>query len=289
VKQWLGALFIALFLIGLTASLIPPPAKAPERPEPKITLIRSRTGERQVIPVEEYVSGVVAAEMDPSFPAAALAAQAIVARTYAARRWLNGEVLKDDHRVHQAYDSARVTDEIRQAVAQTRGLVVVHQGELVDAVYHACAGGKTAEAAEGLQAPDRLYFQSVADPPCRRDEAWTARFSASQVAAAAGLSKPASRVVVGRRGPSGRALTLLVDGKEVDAIRVRAALGGTALKSTYITQIRVEGGTVVVEGRGYGHGVGLSQWGAAALAEKGFTAEEIIHHYYRNVQIEARW
>lgn len=294
-KQKIAALFICLFLAGLSASLLQPvprlpePQTAPERTEPQIVLLRSATGEQQVLPIEEYVQGVVAAEMDGSFPPAALAAQAILARTYATRRWLMGEKLVDDHRVHQAYNPARLTDAIRQAVAATRGVVVTHQGELVDAVYHACAGGRTAGAAEGMQAPDRLYLRPVADPPCRRDETWTARFPARQVAAAAGLSGPLTKAAIGRKGPSGRAVTLVLNGKEVSVYRLRALLGGTRMKSTYLTGIRVAGESVTVEGRGFGHGVGLSQWGAAALAEKGFTPEEIIHHYFAGVELQPRW
>lgn len=288
-KQKLGALFILLFLAGLSASWMQPvppaPQAAPERQEPHIELVRSATGAREVLPMEEYVAGVVAAEMDSSFPPAALAAQAILARTYAARRWLMGESLVDDHRVHQAYNPSRLSVVIRQAVAETRGIVVTHQGELVDAVYHACAGGKTSGAGEGMEAPERAYLRPVADPPCRQNETWTARFGARQVAAVVGLTDPVRQVAIGRKGPSGRALTLVINGKEANAIRVRSALGGTRMKSTYLTRIAVSGDSVVIEGRGYGHGVGLSQWGAAALAEKGFTPEEIIRHYFTNVEI----
>ena len=103
-KQKLGALFVLLFLAGLSATWLMPtpplPQAAPERQEPQIELLRSATGERQVLPMEQYVTGVVAAEMDSSFPPAALAAQAILARTYATRRWLMGERMVDDHRVH---------------------------------------------------------------------------------------------------------------------------------------------------------------------------------------------
>lgn len=292
-KQKLGALFVLLFLAGLNAMWLQPgppvPQTAPEREEPRIGLIRTATGATETLPMEEYVTGVVAAEMDPSFPPAALAAQAILARTYAARRWLMGETMVDDHRIHQAYNPARVTDVMRQAVAETRGIVVTHQGELVDAVYHACAGGKTSGAAEGMEAPERSYLRPVADPPCRQNETWSAAFTLRQVAAAAGLADPVRQVAIGRKGPSGRTLSLVINGKEVSVFRVRSALGGTRMKSTYITRLAISGENVVVEGRGYGHGVGLSQWGAAALAEKGFTPEEIIRHYFAGVELQPRW
>jgi stage II sporulation protein D len=82
---------------------------------------------------------------------------------------------------------------------------------------------------------------------------------------------------------------MLVNGRAVDAITLRAQLGGTRMRSTFLSDIRVTDGQVVISGRGYGHGVGLSQLGAAALAASGFTAEQIVHHYYHGVQIERRW
>jgi stage II sporulation protein D len=294
-KRVVGGFLVLLFVAGLVVPLLPsgPPGgyqAAPERPaEPTVTLLLGAAGEPVVLPMEEYVVGVVAAEMDPSFPDAALAAQAMLARTYTLRHMALGETPSDDPGKFQAYDPTRITDQIRLAVAPTRGQVVVYQGDLVDAVYHACAGGRTAGAAEGMGAPDRLYLRPVVDPPCRHDETWTVRAPAATVGAIAGHRGPARSVAVERRGPSGRALTIRIDGREVTAGQLRAALGDGRVKSTYLTDLRVVGGEVVISGRGFGHGVGMSQWGAAALAERGFTAAEIIRHYYAGVQIEPRW
>jgi stage II sporulation protein D len=290
----------AVLMIGISAvlpmfpSTPPAPQLAPERaaqlaPEPQVTLKLTATGRQVVLPMEEYVVGVVAAEMDPSFPPAALAAQAILARTYTLRHLQLGETASDDPGHFQAYNPARITDAIRQAVAPTRGMVVRYNGELVDAVYHSCSGGRTAGAAEGMGAPDRPYLRPVADPPCKQNENWTVRVSAASVSALAGHRGTVRSVEVGRTGPSGRALTVVVDGHEVSAGRFREAVGDEEMKSTLVTGLHVAGNQVIISGRGFGHGVGLSQWGAAALAQRGFTAEEIIRHYYSDVRIAAEW
>jgi stage II sporulation protein D len=297
VKRWLGALGALLFAVGIVLPLLaPPPPLAPQltperaaQPEPVVSLTRKATGEALALPIEEYVVGVVAAEMDGSFPPAALAAQAILARTYSLRLVRMGVKLTDDPGSYQAYDPSRITESIRQAVASTRGQVVVHSGELVDAVFHACSGGRTATASEGMQAPDKQYLRPVADPPCPQNETWSVRVPATALGAAAGVPGAVYSVAVGRKGPSGRALTLRVNGKEVSAFHVRSAVGSMRMKSTYVTDLRLEGRQVYMAGRGFGHGVGLSQWGAAALAQKGFTPAEIIGHYFMNVAIETWW
>jgi stage II sporulation protein D len=293
-KRWLaGAIVVLYFAVLLVPFWTPfrgaPPHPAPERQEPVIPFVESRTGRRIGIPMEEYLAGVVAAEMDGGFPDQALAAQAIIARTYTLRRIEQGDVATDDVRTFQAYDPAKITPALRAAVAPARGQVIVYGGDLVDAVYHACAGGRTAGAAEGMLAPERPYLQPVDDPPCQRDETWSVRLPAAELARAAGVAGAVWSVALGKRGPSGRALTLLVNGKAASALAIRAGLGGTRMKSTYLSDFRLEGGQVVISGRGYGHGVGLSQWGAAALAGQGLTAGEIIGHYYTGVEIEQRW
>ncbi|HWI62657.1 MAG TPA: SpoIID/LytB domain-containing protein [Symbiobacteriaceae bacterium] len=295
-KRLLGAILLAFFVLAASVplGLVPPVRQqaeqaAPQRGEPHVTVVLSATGERVSLLMEEYVAGVVAAEMGDSFPLEALAAQAILARTYSLRRLELGITLSDDPGTAQAYAPERVTEKIREAVDRTRGSIMTHGGELVDAVYHACAGGRTATAPEGMQAPDRLYLRPVADPPCPRDETWSTLFGARELGAAAGVQGAVRSVAIGERGPSGRALTLVVNGKAVNIFRFRDALGGNRLKSTLLTAVRLEGDRVRISGRGWGHGVGLSQWGAAALAGRGFTAEEIIQHYFANVAVELYW
>jgi SpoIID/LytB domain protein len=72
-------------------------------------------------------------------------------------------------------------------------------------------------------------------------------------------------------------------------VRAASGLDSTVMRSTFVENIRIEGGNVVMSGSGYGHGVGMCQWGARALAEDGNSPEEIVNYYYRNVQIVKMW
>ena len=94
---------------------------------------------------------------------------------------------------------------------------------------------------------------------------------------------------IGERGESGRAKTFIVNGQAISAPSFRIAISANKLKSTLISSIEMSGKAITFTGRGFGHGVGMSQWGAYALAEEGKSAEEIIQHYFTNVDIIQMW
>ena len=84
-------------------------------------------------------------------------------------------------------------------------------------------------------------------------------------------------------------MTLSVDGVEVSVAELRLALGSTVMRSTLLTELRSKDGTVFMAGKGYGHGVGMPQWGAYALAQDGMQAADIATYYYENVSIATFW
>ena len=122
---------------------------------------------------------------------------------------------------------------------------------------------------------------------------WEAVFTAEEVLAAAedAGAKVGSLtgIEIGQRGESGRAITLLVSGREVSAPAFRLAIGSTKIRSCLIEHLRVEDGKVYIRGKGYGHGVGMSQWGAYAMAQQGKTAREIVLHYFAGVTLDKAW
>ena len=254
--------------------------------------------------IETYVTGVVAGEMKNDWPPEALKAQAILARTFVLkfceekRSKYEGADISTDVTEAQAYAAGNVNERVRQAVEETRGQVIAHRGELVQAWFHAHSGGMTERpgvALEYREDPEYLVpvqSQESGDAP---DDVkrWTAGFPKSSVARACADTGvkvgDIERVEVGERGESGRARTLLVDGVEVSAPSFRIQIGANRLKSTLIDSIGIDGDTVTFTGRGFGHGVGLSQWGAYALAERGEAAEDIIRHYYSGVDIAKLW
>jgi stage II sporulation protein D len=122
---------------------------------------------------------------------------------------------------------------------------------------------------------------------------WTAVFSKDRVLKAVGeIGKPLedfSKISIGERGPSGRALDIKLDTVSVPAPDLRIALGSTEMKSTLLDEVRLEGDKVIFKGRGYGHGVGMSQWGAYNMAKQGKKARDIIHHYFKDIEIVKMW
>ena len=259
----------------------------------------------ETLSVEDYLPAVLAGEMAGDWPLEALKAQAILARTFVLQfvsqkeSMYDGADISTDIKEAQAYDAAGVNARIREAVKETRGEVLNAGGELPYAWFHAHSGGLTARAKEGLdyEKAEPSYTQCVKG--MENDEApaeaahWQADFSADEVMAAANASgakvDALESIAVGRRGESGRAETLLISGQEVSAPAFRIAIGSTKMRSCLLESLRVEDGRVKMSGKGYGHGVGMSQWGAYAMAKAGKTAEEIVMHYFRGVSIDQAW
>lgn len=313
-RKHLVILLVVVALAVLSAGC-PGPARKPGVPggpgglrqEPTISLFINETGEKKNIKIEEYLEGVVAAEMDPSWEINALAAQAILARTFTMKKIQEGGVRErgvdasTDVKEFQAYAPEKINDRVRQAVRMTRGEVVTYKGNYINGWFHADGGGKTAASAnEGLafKKEPTPYIKSVKDPGFNitvpENKSWTARFPAEQVRAAVKQSAgqdPGSiteaRVVA--RGPSGRATTVRVGSVTLSAPALRLALGNDQMRSTLLSKFAVEGGALVVSGRGYGHGVGMSQWGARAMAQQGKKPEDIVNFFFRGVRIEKRW
>ena len=184
-------------------------------------------------------------------------------------------------------------------MSETRGLVLNAGGELPYAWFHAHSGGLTARAKEGLdyEKDEPGYTQCVKgmenDEAPKEAASWQASFTMDEVIAAAkdaGASvEEVTSISIGQRGESGRAKTLLISGKEVSAPSFRIAIGSTKMRSCLLESLRVEDGQVKMAGRGYGHGVGMSQWGAYAMAKEGKTAQEIVMHYFAGVTLDRAW
>lgn len=273
--------------------------------EPELSVYMHETGEIRQMKLEKYLEGVVAGEMKNDWEPNALAAQAILARTYTLQAFEKGKLTSKgthastDIEEFQAYNETAVNDQVRRAVAATRGEVAAYNGVPIIGWFHASAGGKTALAKEGLDYPyeEPPFIRSVDSPDelAPQDiKSWTAKYTREEVRAA--LTKMEAPVGVlesleiAQKGPSGRAVTLRVNGQtEVSAPKLRLALGSTKLKSMLLEAIEVEGDSVVFRGSGYGHGVGMSQWGARKMAADGKSPEEIVQHYFKDVVIEKRW
>lgn len=272
-------------------------------------------GKASDMTIHDYLCGVVAAEMPASFPEEALKAQAVAARTYTLYKIKlyesgtptpeshNGAQLCDDPTHCKGYCDIRVKAAelwgqsaekysacIENAVTATDGIIATYQGEPIAAVFHAASGART-ESAIDVWGGDAPYLQSV---PSIGGEA-SASFHASVTVTAeqfktvflgkypkADLSAlPATWFKDSERSEAGGVITVLVGGVRVKGTEIRSMFG---LNSTNFRLMYTES-SLTFETTGYGHGVGLSQFGARAMALEGKNYEEIIKSYYTGVDL----
>ena len=175
---------------------------------------------------------------------------------------------------------------------------MVYGNELPMAWFHAHSGGMTELPTVALEyKEDPAYLSAAASAESLNApedvQNWSAEFSLDDVEEACrdcGVDiGTCTSIEVGERGASGRAATLIINGKAVSAPSFRINIGADKLKSTLIDKVTLTDGKVMFEGRGYGHGVGMSQWGAHALADKGATAQTIVSRYFTGVHFVDLW
>lgn len=254
-----------------------------------------------VMNLEEYVCGVVLAEMPVDFSEEALKAQAVAARTcalYCARKAEKhtGGAICTDSTCCQAYIADTVyladggkkenVDRVRAAVHATAGQVLTYLGEIIDATYFSCSGGMT-EDAMAVWGSDVPYLQSVRSP----GEEWAEIFSQSIYYSATEFQELLGRSLIGlpehwlgdvERTRGGGVATMVLGGKTYTGTQLRQLLG---LNSTAFTMTADSGGiSISVTGRG--HRVGMSQYGAETMTQQGYLYPEILSYYYQGTRID---
>ncbi len=258
-------------------------------------------GRVRILELEDYVRGVVLAEMPASFEMEALKAQAVAARTYVLRRLTVGSkhsqgVICTDYHCCQAY----LTDEeyilhrgvaediskIARAVAQTRGQVLTYGGELIEATYFACSGGRT-EDAIAVWGEEIPYLQSVPSPGETKGERYdqVRYFSANEFAQALDRrlsGSPKYWIDNISYTTGGGVAELTICGERYSGIWLRKRLD---LNSTLFT-IQADGDGITIHTKGWGHRVGMSQYGADAMALTGSSYREILGYYYPGTTID---
>ncbi len=247
------------------------------------------------LPLEDYVAAVTGAEMPPAFPPQALRAQAVAARTYALARKLEalGEGRDFDLGstvLAQVYPGQGGADARARAAAEaTRGEVLVHDHQPIEAYFHSACGGRTESGAAAL-GRDEPYLKPVAcgrcgDSPKAR---WTLRIAAGELGRAAGLGQPATGARVVARTGSGRAarVEIVAGGRKarMAGVELRQRLGYDRLPSLAFS-IRATPEGFAFEGTGSGHGAGLCQWGAAGRARAGEDYRRILQVYYPGTEL----
>ena len=270
-------------------------------PEKNITVnVVLSDGSVSHMELNEYLVGVVLGEMPADFEPEALKAQAVVARTYTLRRQMgtkhdDGAVCTDPS-CCQAYcakedylaagNSREQLDKVSQAVWDTGYRVLLYEGKLIEATYFSCAGDRT-EAAVEVWGSDVPYLQSVESPGEEISGHYVDSVSFSIEEFMQLLGRELSAVPESWVGnitytAGGGVDTIEIDGEVYRGTELRQLL---ELRSTAF-QITVIGSTVTVTTKGFGHRVGMSQYGADAMAATGSDYQAILEHYYQGTILE---
>ena len=252
------------------------------------------------VPFEDYVVGVLAGEMPVSFDIEALKAQAVAARTYVMKKmadnkdkeydivdtvqnqvYISNEELKEKW---QDNYSEKI-NKVKQAVLETKGEYLTYNGKIIEAFFFSTSVGKT-ENSEEIFSSAEPYLRSV-------DSSWDAEvspvfsesneFSLQEFYDKLNLKNQEKlNIKITETTSTGRIKKIKINNKNFTGSKVYSLL---ELRSTFFT-IEQIGSNVVVTTKGYGHGVGMSQYGALAMAKKGYKYDEILKHYYQGVDIK---
>ena len=259
--------------------------------EELITVYRTN-GDVINIGLTEYLVGVVAGEMPASFPIEALKAQAVVARTYTMKSLQIGrkltdstitQVYKDNNQLRNLWgnDYDRYYQRIYDAVTSTDNICVYYNGDYIDAVYHSTSNGYTEDAVNvwGNRIP---YLQTVASTWDQNVSSYLKIITKeeSDIISILGLDN-LDEIQILERNNSGRVEKVQIGNKIFSGVELRNMLG---LRSTDFEIIK-DNNIITITTKGYGHGVGMSQYGAKGMAEQGYSYREILNHYYTNVNI----
>jgi len=252
--------------------------------------------------IETYLSGVLSKEMDSLWPEEALKAQAVVSRTFAV--YMANESRKkglpydiENSIFHQVYDSSSC-ERIEKAVRETEGEILTYKGDIVQVFFHASCGGKTAKTSDVWGGHYR-HISSVEDPYCMDTPYyyWEKSFSQDKLSRIFGTSS-IEKIVIEGRDDTGRITSLRLTGKDGKIIRLTGHRfrmmvnqgknisfdNPEIIPSTNFT-VHKENNLFIFKGYGYGHGVGMCQWGARRMAENGFNYRQILKHYFPEMEL----
>jgi len=262
--------------------------------------VKRDNGKVEHVPFEEYIVGVLAGEMPVSFNMEALKAQTVAARSYVMKKMaynkdkdydvvdtIMNQVYLDEEYLKTAWkeDFDPKIKKIRQAVNATRGEYLEYKGSVVEAFFFSTSVGKT-ENSEDVFINKVPYLRSV-------DSSWEEGvspvfydyfdFSIGDFCAKLGLSKTSKITYkILKTTSTGRVKEIMINGKVFSAGEVVTNLG---LRSAFFTIVQ-NNDKIKITTKGYGHGVGMSQYGAEAMARLGYSYDEILKHYYLGVEIK---
>ena len=248
-------------------------------------------------PLEEYLRGVVSKEMSPSYPAEALKAQTVAARSFALKN--RGRHVKEgfdlcDSTHCQVYIGVAKFDSVDRAVDETRGEVLIYKEKLADTNFHTDSGGMTENVRDvwGTATPYLVAVKEIIQVA----EPWTVKVPVKDFSSRFGegfgdtKSIKLSKLTVGKssedRTPSGR-----VKSAQIIGTKKTVTLTGIDLRRKFslpstLFDMQLNGNEIIFTGYGRGHGVGMSQIGARDYAKNGWSYEKILAHYYKGTKLK---
>lgn len=258
----------------------------------EISLYITETKEIRNIPIEEYIAQVIYAEMPASFEFEALKSQAIATRSYTYKKLETQNHDKTDLCTDvghcQAWRSSDETEnykKVAQAVEETKDKVVTYNGEIINAVYHASSGGYT-EDAINVWSGRADYLISVESP---NEDRIMSNYKTKLILKKKDFlnklgmnSNQKVKIQILSRTKGDRVKEININGKIFTGTEIREIFN---LRSSNF-EVSCQTDDIIFDVKGYGHGVGMSQWGAQAMALEGKNYEQIIKHYYPGVEIE---
>lgn len=267
-------------------------AKEGKKDKAQTVHIKRSNGKDITMELEEYLIGVVGSEMPASFAKEALKAQAVSARTFVAKRNFEvddttaSQVFQDDSQLKQVWKESYDENKkrIEEAVTETKGEVLTYQGELITAAFFSSCNGYTNNS-EDYWSNSSPYLRSV-------ESAWdksvagntqTKEFSLTHFSNALGFQNSVKSIGKPEYFENGYVKSIVIDGIKFSGREIREAL---SLRSSAF-QIKLNKQTIQITTEGFGHGIGMSQYGAKAMAEAGYDYKKILKHYYTDVEITA--
>ena len=263
--------------------------------EKKVTIKNNETTEEKELELEEYIIGVVAGEMPASFEVEALKAQAIAARSYAMNKVNSSKKTYDlvtdvSNQVYITQDEMKEKwqseydyyyNKIKDAVLETKGLVMKYNDEIISAYYFAMSNGST-EDVSLVFGESKDYLQSVDSSWDENVKNFTVETNITKEEFCKKLDISCNDIIINniKRSETNRVNEITINNKTFKGTEVRSILN---LRST---DFNIEiNESIKITTKGYGHGVGMSQYGANEMAKNGSTYEEILKHYYNNIEI----
>lgn len=257
---------------------------------------------QNLLDIEEYLAGVLFAEMPASFPEEALRAQSVAARTYACYRLESGDPLLRATEADQVYAGAGPLHErARAIVASTRGAVLESDGAILPAFFMSTCGGATTDGPRVFPDAPNRGLEGVPCSWCRDSPRyrWSRSIPIRDLERGLRLAAGSLKSLSPRRDGLGHSisfdLALREGARTISATELRRAWNQAAaepaqeLPSGWLLSLQVSRGALAVDGAGFGHGVGLCQYGAAGLARSGRDFRAILAHYYRGARLVRRW